>query len=245
MSNIFEALQNANSELQYGEKSDIAPVTGTDIPLTDLEVTMEQEMIGLYRQIATLLPDSPQMVLQFVGSRTGDGVSTIVREYASMAVTKLGKSVLILDANQSANDQQHFFRNANTRGWDEGVYDPQTMEKAISCIGDSKLYVSCLSRRPGVSPLLIDAHLLKSVFVSLKMRFDLILLDSSSVTSSTDSTVLSHCADGVLLVVEADKTRWPVIENLKTKIRNSGGNILGIVFNKRSYYIPEFLYKRL
>jgi len=36
-----------------------------------------------------------------------------------------------------------------------------------------------------------------------------------------------------------------VAENLKTKILNSGGNILGLVFNKRRYYIPGFLYKRL
>jgi Mrp family chromosome partitioning ATPase len=51
--------------------------------------------------------------------------------------------------------------------------------------------------------------------------------------------------DGVVLVVEAEKTRWQVVENLKEKIQNVGGNIIGVVFNKRRFYIPEALYKRL
>jgi len=51
--------------------------------------------------------------------------------------------------------------------------------------------------------------------------------------------------DGVVVVVEAEKTRWQVVENLKQKIENRGGNILGIVFNKRRFYIPDSIYRKL
>ncbi len=51
--------------------------------------------------------------------------------------------------------------------------------------------------------------------------------------------------DGVIIVVEAEKTRWQVALSLKEKIINNGGNILGLVFNKRQYYIPQFIYDRL
>jgi Mrp family chromosome partitioning ATPase len=51
--------------------------------------------------------------------------------------------------------------------------------------------------------------------------------------------------DGVVLVVEAEKTRWPVAETVRDKIKNSGGNILGIVLNKRRYYIPDWIYNKL
>jgi len=245
MSNIYAALQYASRYPKFLEKSDTAQIPCVEIPATNLEVTMEQEMIDLHRQIDAILPGSPKMVLQFIGSRSGDGVSTIVREYAAMATARLGKSVLILDANQGKSDQEHFFRIRNNRGWDQAVCDPESMDKAISRIGDSNLYVSGLSYKSSAVSLPFDAYQLKKLFVGLKMRFDLVILDSSPVSSSTDYTLLSNCADGVLLVVEADKTRWPVADNLKTKIQNSGGNILGMVFNKRRYYIPEFLYKRL
>ena len=51
--------------------------------------------------------------------------------------------------------------------------------------------------------------------------------------------------DGVILVVEAEKTRWQVALNVKEKILQHGGNLLGVVFNKRQFYIPNFIYKYL
>ena len=46
-------------------------------------------------------------------------------------------------------------------------------------------------------------------------------------------------------MVEAERTRRQVVENVKNKIARNGGNIIGVVFNKRKYYIPEFIYRRL
>jgi protein-tyrosine kinase len=36
-----------------------------------------------------------------------------------------------------------------------------------------------------------------------------------------------------------------VAETVRDKIKRSGGKILGLVLNKRRYYIPEWIYKRL
>jgi protein-tyrosine kinase len=245
MSKIFEALQNAELDLTQTEDTDEPSIASMDIPSTKAELTMEQEMIDLYRHIEPLLPDSPKMALQFIGSHPGEGVSTIVREYAAMATTRLGKSALILDANQNDGDGQRSYSIKGNCGWDEGVRNPAAMDKAICCIGDSKLYVSCLSRHSSSSPLLFDAGQLSNLFTNLKTRFDLVLIDSPPMTNGTDSAALSRFVNGVVLVVEAEKTRWPVVENTKAKIISNGGNILGVVFNKRRYYIPEFIYKRL
>jgi protein-tyrosine kinase len=246
MSNIYEALQHAGSQMKPKEKSsDLARVSAADIPSANADLGMEAEMIDLYRHIDALLPDSPKMVLQFIGSRPGEGVSTIVREYAAMATSRLGKSVLILDANQNKRDQRDFFRITNTHGWDEAISDTEAMDKAICRVGDSNLYVSGMSLGSSAIPLLFDSGQLKNFFTGLKSRFDLVLLDSPPVTTGSDSTSLSRCADGVVLVVEADKTRLQVAENMKVKIQKSGGNILGLVFNKRRYFIPEYLYRRL
>ena len=72
-----------------------------------------------------------------------------------------------------------------------------------------------------------------------------ILVDSPPATTSTDGLAISSKVDGVVLVVEAEKTRWPVAETVRDRIKSSGGNILGIVLNKRRYYIPEWIYKKL
>jgi len=73
----------------------------------------------------------------------------------------------------------------------------------------------------------------------------LILVDSPPATTSPEGFALMRKADGVVLVVEADKTRWPVVESVKERILQHGGNVLGLVLNKRRYHIPEFVYRRL
>jgi Mrp family chromosome partitioning ATPase len=92
---------------------------------------------------------------------------------------------------------------------------------------------------------MIDSLQMDTFLKRLRQRFDLILIDSPPATTSSDGLAISSKVDGIVLVVEAEKTRWPVTENVKERITKSGGNILGIVLNKRKYYIPEFIYKRL
>ena len=56
---------------------------------------------------------------------------------------------------------------------------------------------------------------------------------------------VSSQVDGVILVVEAERTRWPVAASVKESIERGGGRLLGVVFNKRRHYIPAFIYRRL
>ncbi len=243
MSNIFESLEHAQRSSISEEVFDAAQKL-VESPATVAATEMEQEMVGIYRNIDALLPDSPRKVIQFIGSRLNEGVSTIVREFA-MVVAKMGKSVLILDAAQGNGDQRNFFRINNNRGWDEAVSDLAAMDETINSIGDSNLYVSCLSCSSGANRQIFDTCQLSAFFEALKTRFDHVLVDTPPAITAMDGIVLSRCVDGVVLVVEADKTRWPVAEKIKTKIQKSGGNILGVVFNKRRFYIPEWLYRML
>ena len=41
------------------------------------------------------------------------------------------------------------------------------------------------------------------------------------------------------------KVSPPIASSVKEKIIKNGGNVLGVVFNKRRFYIPDWLYKRL
>jgi len=86
---------------------------------------------------------------------------------------------------------------------------------------------------------------MRDLLDSLKEQFDLIIIDSAPAFSSADGVGISSSVDGVVLVMEAETTRWPVTEEAKGRIIRNGGNILGIVLNKRKYHIPEFIYRHL
>ena len=244
MSNVYEALMQAQWQQGTVEES-CAVVATPDVLVEGQEAMMEREMVELHLNIESLLPDTPRKVIQFTSSRVGEGVSTVVREYACMAAAKLGKSVLVIDADRADGGHKVFPHVKNMYGWDDAVLGQAAVEDVFSRIGNSNLYVSGYSSRPDGTSALSEPGRVMAFFERLRERFDLVLIDSPPATNGLDTIAFMCSVDGVILVVEAEKTRWPIVESEKNRILNSGSKILGIVFNKRRNYIPECIYTRL
>ena len=75
--------------------------------------------------------------------------------------------------------------------------------------------------------------------------FDVTVIDCPAVASGGYSNLLPEAADGVILMLAAEATRTAVVTHAKTQIELTGANLLGAVLNRRSNYIPEFLYRML
>ena len=56
---------------------------------------------------------------------------------------------------------------------------------------------------------------------------------------------MSKKVDGVILVVESGRTRRPTAIKAKKELEQAGAKIIGVILNRRKYYIPEWIYKRL
>ena len=102
---------------------------------------------------------------------------------------------------------------------------------------------SCNSR--AFTPELFNSPRFDGFWTNLKHNFDLVLIDSPPLTVSPDGLALASKVDGVILVVEADKTKWRTARHVREKIEMVGGKMLGVVFNKRRFYIPQSIYKYL
>jgi capsular exopolysaccharide synthesis family protein len=245
MTKIYEALENAKIEVFQGESKTYPSRPGATASSSTSSGSATEKEVRVYQALASIIPDSARRVIQFIGSREGEGTSTVVREFARVMAAKFGKSVLLLDADQHHPRQHLFFHLVAERGWQEVVRDNGPIEKALHQIGGTKLFVSPSSEFSPSHPHSYNSLLIDAFLTKLRQRFDLILIDSPPATTSTDGLALSAKVDGVVLVVEAEKTRWPVAENVRDRIKGSGGKILGIVLNKRRFHIPDFIYKRL
>lgn len=56
---------------------------------------------------------------------------------------------------------------------------------------------------------------------------------------------LASLVDGNILVIEAEAVRREVATRVKERLIQAEAEILGVVLNKRKYYIPKWLYKTL
>lgn len=52
-------------------------------------------------------------------------------------------------------------------------------------------------------------------------------------------------ADGTILVVNSQETRWEVAKQVQAQLEDSNANPIGVILNKRVHPIPKQLYKKL
>ncbi|QLA14836.1 CpsD/CapB family tyrosine-protein kinase [Desulfolutivibrio sulfoxidireducens] len=72
--------------------------------------------------------------------------------------------------------------------------------------------------------------------------FDYIIMDGHSMTGS-DTGMVASIFDAVVIVAQCEKTKWEVVKQAAQKMTLMGGKVLGVVLNRRKYYVPDFIYK--
>jgi hypothetical protein len=110
-----------------------------------------------------------------------------------------------------------------------------------------------LERSPGVYAAASDAELhnlsgfaLENVWIRPTANdFDFILADCPALLCGAQALRWTSSANGVFLVVGAGQTHVNQIEEAQRLLKDSGSRLEGIILNRRSYPIPELLYKLL
>lgn len=201
-------------------------------------------MLGLYQAVESLLSEIPRKLVLFIGSVPGEGTSTLARNFATLAAEYIKKRVLLFDADSLMPNQKHFFGIDNDGGWQESS-DVGRIQNIICQIGSSRLYLCPSSSRVSISPEIFDTQTITTTLENLRESFDLVVIDAPPPGQSPDGLALAPHVDGVILVVEAENTRWKVAENTKNRLLAAKAKILGMVYNKRHFHIPDAVYRLL
>jgi hypothetical protein len=75
----------------------------------------------------------------------------------------------------------------------------------------------------------------------LRSEFDYTIIDCPSMGQSGDLLSIAPFVDGVILVVEANRTRRDQPRLAEQRIQAAGGKLLGYILNKRVYELPRWL----
>jgi Mrp family chromosome partitioning ATPase len=252
MSKIYDALQIAHGErLAATKEVNDAPIISSPPPLTGYSPSVlprfyeESDLLALAQNIAARLPDPDQNVIQFIGSRMGEGTSTLIREFALTAAKHSNKPVLLVEADFHQPSQNQAFAIETKPPLELVLQEGRALDGVISQVEESNLFLASLSSK--IQRSLTDRSFFGStdMWKTAREQFSLILIDSSPATVTADSLAICETVNGVVLVLEAEKTRSAVAQEVKRQILIREGNLLGIVFTKRKFHIPKFIYKFL
>lgn len=84
-----------------------------------------------------------------------------------------------------------------------------------------------------LNPLeLLASEAMSKLLEQLKGHYDRIIIDSAPVQAVSDALQLAPLTDAVIVVVKADHTRTPAVNNTLARINQAHGNIFGVVLNQ-------------
>lgn len=171
----------------------------------------------------------------------GEGKSWTAANVA-ISFTQAGYKVLVIDADMRRGRQHSIFKIKQTPGLsnflsniDEfGNYKAHEIKECYQQTHIDNLYVMPLGNIPeNPSELLLTEQMAESLEI-LEQYFDIIIVDAPPSTMVTDSVILSRLVDGVLIVVEQNKSKMDDLKKISKDIKNVGGYIIGVVLNKVS-----------
>jgi len=205
-----------------------------------LELTEDviREMTGLRMTLETALGSRAPRVVLFTSAQSGEGTSTVVAQFAGTLVRDAQLRVLLVDLN--ARRPSPFVEGR--------LQDPATHSVSALAQADTSasarldvLPVPTSMRETGVIP----SAAARDWVDALGTRYDWIVLDGPAVLEAPDAPGLAGIADGTVIVVEAGRTKRPVLHRATDLLRKARANLIGSVLNRRRLEIPEFLYRRI
>ena len=159
--------------------------------------------------------------------------------------TEANARVLLVDGNLRYPKIHELFNVGSTPGLSDLVVSNAEYEEVIRKTEDENLIIIPHGTKISNPLDLFRSKMFKEKLDYLKQRFNYLIFDTCAALMSSHVSIIAKYFDGIILVIEAEKTRWEILQQAKEKINNVGGNILGAVLNKRKYYIPKALYGKI
>jgi Mrp family chromosome partitioning ATPase len=78
---------------------------------------------------------------------------------------------------------------------------------------------------------------------AIRNKYRYALIDCGSMKATQSAIRLAPLVDGIILVLEANKTQTDQIHYAEKTIEGVNGRILGHVLNKRTYVIPDWFHR--
>jgi receptor protein-tyrosine kinase len=248
MSRNFELMQQLERDhsvrTEQSNGSALSELTETDSTHGSFEWA-EDEALRLVQRIFLLQSERPPQVVVFAGIDHGSGCSGISSAVAEALARNSGGPVCLLEANFRSPALPSMFGTTNHFGLTNALLQESPIRTYAKSVGCQNLWLISSGSLASDSPNLLTSERLKTRVAEMRAEFDFVIIDAPPLTRYADAIALAQLSDGMVLVLEAESTRREAAQMAASSLRSSNIKILAAVLNKRTFPIPDKIYKRL
>jgi Mrp family chromosome partitioning ATPase len=235
----------------------------------------ESGMVDLTTEMAELcgrlgsVPGGPGRVLQFVSAESGEGVSTVAREFARFVAADARRGVWLVELDvykgehhavlaaaperygalgeatrASPNETSFFSVDPKLQGVD-GRSWPDSRYLDAYPVGERRWWVTRFRRealKPGQEVRILNTP---GYWNTLRAHSDWVVIDAPALARSPASVALAPLVDANVLVVSGESRDIASAQRLRAALTEAGGRCAGAVFNKAPKSPPDALVRFL
>jgi len=175
--------------------------------------------------------------LVFVGCRSGEGATQVVREFAEVLASS-GLNVLLVDADMRSPGLTSALRPDGQ--------DLSALVHAGESLGGTPWGRGRLTVVPSPGDHPDKEQFFRSTeFASWldvqRSQYDYVLLDAPPLLQYADATLMGRLCDAVVLVAQAELTETKALAAAREQLARGGVNVAGVILNRMRNPVPGFL----
>ena len=195
------------------------------ITLTDPRSPVSEAYRTLRTNLSFYSLDNPLKTLGVTSPAADEGKSTTV---ANLAVTmaQSGRKTVLVDCDLRRPSLHTLFEQQNEPGLTNYILG-EVAELPLQETGVDKLMLLASGPNPPNPADMLGTKKIDEVIAALIDQADVVLFDAPPIIAVTDAAVLGAKVDGVLLVINAGKTRREHAERAKEMLEKAKVRIIG------------------
>ena len=153
--------------------------------------------------------------------------------------------VLLIDTQWQHTFLHRIFKITNSPGLREYTSHKASLRAIVKNVANTNLKVITPGEIKEKGCDQLKDQDVSACIAKLKNQFKFILVDIPSLLHNADGIPLCKLCDGVILIIRADYTRWEIVKEAERLLKESDIQIIGSILNRRKFFIPQWLYKKL
>jgi MinD-like ATPase involved in chromosome partitioning or flagellar assembly len=192
---------------------------------------------------AEVNPDLSAYTITMSACYKGEGVTTMVLNAALALSADDDRKTLLVDANLR-HPELHSLLNIKQ---EPGLYETVWKNKENNCVkiqfnGHSLDFIQAGIDNKNQAAFFSSEKF--SVWLdAMKQKYNYIFFDTAPLHDAPETYLLAKQTDSLLLIIEAEQTKWQHAFRIKSNLDEYKINCSGAILNKKKHYIPKLIYQ--
>ena len=218
-----------------------------DAFITGIDSNFRRSLMNLRNSIDAELKNRGSKVIMFTSAVKGEGKTLIAAYFARVLALSEYDRVLVIDCALDAPRIHELFGIKNEKGIVDYLLGEAKFADIVRPVDEGVLDIITTgsTTRTDATQHLFNSDRMKALIPQVEEIYDYVIIDTSAVLDAPETPLIGAYASGIVMVIQAGKTKREVVKRAIAVVEKLEGRFIGSVLNRKKYYIPEFIYRRV